>query len=77
MRQAILLAVMCMMLPLSGCFSPGESTQSNNEDSIYPNIYDRYELEWNWDGSYAMVLENGPYEPSQFHSNSYLSYMFG
>lgn len=62
MRQAILLAVMCLMLPLSGCFSPGESTQSNIEDSTYPNIYDRYELEWNWDGSYAMVLENGPYE---------------
>ena len=62
MRQAILLAVMCLMLPLSGCFSPDESTQSNIENSTYPNIYDRYELEWNWDGSYAMVLENGPYE---------------
>ena len=62
MRQAVLLAMMCLALPLSGCFSPDEISLIDTEESIYPNIYDRYELEWNWDGSYAMVLENGPYE---------------
>ena len=62
MRQAILLAVMYLTLPLSGCFSPDETSVTDTDDSTYPNIHDRYELEWDWDGSYAMVLENGPYE---------------
>ena len=30
-------------------------------ESIYPDIYERYNLEWDWDGEYAMVLEQGPY----------------
>ena len=62
MRQATFLAVMFLMLPLSGCFSPTSTTDADSDDTYYPDIYDRYTLEWNWDGSYAMVLEPGPFE---------------
>ena len=62
MRQAVLLALMCLMLPLSGCFSPSNDSAENGIESIYPDIYDRHELQWDWDGSYAMVLEPGPHE---------------
>ena len=62
MRQAILLALMCLTLPLSGCFSSNDSAYSSDDDSFYPDLYDRHEFEWNWTGSYAMVLEPGPHE---------------
>ena len=62
MRQAVLMALLCLMLPLSGCFSPEEDSSEQTSNSIYPDIYDRHELQWDWNGSYAMVLESGPYE---------------
>ena len=54
MRQAVLIALMCLMLPLSGCFSPSSDSAESGMDSIYPDIYDRHELQWDLDGSYAM-----------------------
>ena len=62
MRQAVLMALICLMLPLSGCFSPSNDSTESGMESIYPDIYDRHELQWDWDGSYAMVLEPGPHE---------------
>ena len=56
------MALICLMLPLSGCFSPSNDSTEIGIDSIYPDIYDRHELQWDWDGSYAMVLEPGPHE---------------
>ena len=62
MRQAIFMSIICLMLPLSGCFAPEELSSNDEMEYFYPNIYDRYDLEWTWNGSYAMVLEPGPYQ---------------
>ena len=62
MRQATFLALMFLMLPLSGCFSPASTADGDSDDAYYPDIYDRHNLDWNWDGTYAMVLEPGPFE---------------
>ena len=29
---------------------------------MYPDIYERHQLTWQWNGSYAMVLEPGPHQ---------------
>jgi len=62
MRQALFMAIMCLMLPLSGCFSSDEAGSPSTPEEIYPDIYDRHELEWEWNGSYSMVLEAGPHQ---------------
>jgi len=63
MRQALFLVALLLLLPLSGCFGDGKSNTTPDEDPMYPSIWDRHTLEWNWTGSYARVLEPGPYEP--------------
>ena len=62
MRTAMLLAMLVLIGPLAGCFG-GEDVidEEISTESIYPDIYERYNLEWDWDGEYAMVLEQGPY----------------
>ena len=30
---------------------------------IYPDIFERYNLDWNWTGTYSRVLEDGPHTP--------------
>ncbi|MEC7239529.1 MAG: hypothetical protein VXV81_05205, partial [Candidatus Thermoplasmatota archaeon] len=62
MRQAVMLIVMFLTLPLSGCLSSTSEITESESSSLYPDIYDRYNLQWDWNGSYAMVLEPGPYE---------------
>ena len=62
MRQALFLVALLLILPLSGCFGNAESSNTSDETSMYPSIWDRHTLEWNWTGSYARVLEPGPHE---------------
>ena len=57
-----MLIVMFLTLPLSGCLSSTSEITESESSSLYPDIYDRYNLQWDWNGSYAMVLEAGPYE---------------
>ena len=62
MRPAILLAILVLMAPLAGCFGLDESPAAKEPgDPFYPSITDRQFLEWDWNGTYAMVLEKGPY----------------
>ena len=63
MRQALFLTVLLLLTPLSGCFGTQETTSDNQEDSMYPSILERHTLEWNWTGSYARVLQDGPHSP--------------
>ena len=62
MRQALMLTVLLLTVPLSGCFGQSEPTASAEEPGMYPDIYERHTLEWNWTGSYARVLEDGPHQ---------------
>jgi predicted acyl esterase len=63
MRQALMLTVLLLTVPLSGCFGQSEPPVSPDETGMYPDIYDRHTLEWNWTGSYARVLQDGPHQP--------------
>jgi hypothetical protein len=58
----MMLALLIITTSLSGCFGAEETTQKTTVD-LYPDIYDRHNLDWNWTGSYSMVLEEGPYIP--------------
>lgn len=56
------MVLLMLLLPLSGCLSGDEINPiSQDESSPYPDIHERSNLEWNWSGEYAMVLEPGPY----------------
>ena len=61
MRTAFLLSLLFLLLPLSGCFGSSEDENLPQESSYYPDINDRQFLDWEWNGSYSMVLEQGPY----------------
>ena len=37
---------------------------------MYPSIWDRHTLEWNWTGSYARVLQDGPINPCRCRRRS-------
>ena len=63
MRTAFLLSLLFLLLPLSGCFGSSEDENLAQEFSYYPDINDRQFLDWEWNGSYSMVLEQGPYTP--------------
>ena len=62
MRQAVVLAALLLLVPLSGCFGDTTSTDATDSSSLYPSIWDRHTLDWNWTGSYARVLQDGPHE---------------
>ena len=61
MREAIFIACLVLTTSLSGCFGSDETDGMSDEDSIYPDIYTRHTLDWNWSDSYSYVLEEGPY----------------
>ena len=61
MDKAVFLAILVLLTPLSGCFGDEESKESTEESSYYPDINDRQYLDWEWNGTYSMVLEKGPY----------------
>jgi hypothetical protein len=56
------LAALLLFLPLSGCFGNDVVEQQEDPTSLYPSIWDRHTLTWNWTGTYAHVLEPGPHE---------------
>ena len=60
MRPAIILALL-FLAPLTGCFGEADKAVAEEEAPFYPHIEDRHTLEWNWSGSYSMVLEPGPH----------------
>ena len=45
MRQAVLLVLLLLLMPLSGCFGQTEATPESEIESMYPDIYDRHTLE--------------------------------
>lgn len=61
MRIAVLLTFLVLAGPLAGCFGDDEIIEETAIESYYPDIFDRQNLDWNWTGTYAMVLEEGPY----------------
>ena len=62
MRTALLLSLLVLAGPLAGCFGSDESSkEEDNTEPFYPNITDRQYLDWEWNGTYSMVLEPGPY----------------
>ena len=56
MRQALMLTVLLLTVPLSGCFGQSEPPTTPEDQSMYPSIWERHTMEWNWTGSYARVL---------------------
>ena len=63
MRQALFLTVLLLLTPLSGCFGSPENAEESEDESMYPSIWERHTLDWNWTGSYARVLQDGPHAP--------------
>ena len=62
MRVALLLSLLVLIGPLAGCFGNDEISKKGDPDEpFYPDINDRQYLDWDWNGTYAMVLEKGPY----------------
>ena len=56
------MTLLFVLVPLSGCLG-GEKTEDEPiESSYYPDIYDRKDLKWEWNGTYSMVLSPGPYD---------------
>ena len=53
--------ILVMLLPISsGCF--GESNESEViEDSGYPSVWDRYDIEYQMDDVFSRVTINGTY----------------
>ena len=62
MRSAWLLVLLVLLGPLSGCLGAQAPDGSDQiEPSMYPEVWDRHTLDWNWTDSYSYVLEPGPY----------------
>jgi len=61
MRTAVSLALLVLLTPLSGCFGSSDGEVTTSENPYYPNINDRQFLDWSWNGSYSMVLNEGPH----------------
>ena len=61
MREALFMTCLVLAMSLSGCFGSDETQEIGSEESLYPDIYSRHTLDWNWSDSYSYVLEPGPY----------------
>ena len=61
MRTAVLLSLLILLVPLSGCFGSSDEDKTPEPALYYPDINDRQFLDWEWNGSYSMVLEQGPH----------------
>ena len=61
MREALFMTCLVLTMSLSGCFGSDEAQEIGSEESLYPDIYSRHTLDWNWSDSYSYVLEPGPY----------------
>ena len=62
MRIAYLLVSLVLLGPMAGCFG-GDLSNAIDEDKegMYPSIWQRHDLDWNWTDSYSYVLEPGPH----------------
>ena len=60
MREALFMTCLVLTMSLSGCFG-SDGDKSDSSESIYPDIYSRHTLDWNWSDSYSYVLEPGPH----------------
>jgi hypothetical protein len=62
MRIAYLLVSLVLLGPMAGCFG-GDLSNAINDDTegMYPSIWQRQDLDWNWTDSYSYVLEPGPH----------------
>ena len=56
MREALFMTCLVLTMSLSGCFGSEESPTTEDEDTLYPDIYSRHTLDWNWSDSYSYVL---------------------
>ncbi|MBT5254192.1 MAG: hypothetical protein HOL72_00325, partial [Euryarchaeota archaeon] len=62
MRIAYLLVSLVLLGPLAGCFGGSLSDAiSDDKEKMYPSIWQRHNLDWNWTDSYSYVLQPGPY----------------
>ncbi|RJU81612.1 MAG: hypothetical protein DWB99_06080, partial [Candidatus Poseidoniales archaeon] len=61
MREAAFMTCLVLTMSLSGCFGSEEQSTVNEEDTLYPDIYSRHTLDWNWTDSYSYVLQPGPH----------------
>ena len=62
MRSAWMLVLLVLLGPLSGCLGASSTdAEAVDESTMYPNVWDRHQLDWNWTDSYSYVLEPGPY----------------
>ena len=61
MDKAVFLAGLVLLTSLSGCFGNSENEEIDEETPYYPDINDRQYLDWEWNGTYSMVLEKGPH----------------
>jgi len=56
------MTLLFVLVPLSGCLGSEKTEDEPIESSYYPDIYDRKDLKWEWNGTYSMVLSPGPYD---------------
>ena len=62
MWSAWLLVLLVLLGPLSGCLgAQAPDGGKASEASMYPEVWDRHTLDWNWTDSYSYVLEPWPY----------------
>ncbi|MGY8670949.1 MAG: hypothetical protein ACKVJ7_07865, partial [Candidatus Poseidoniales archaeon] len=61
MDKAVFLAALVLLTSLSGCFGAEEEPNQDSKFTYYPDINDRQFLEWEWNGTYSMVLDEGPH----------------
>ena len=60
--HAVVLALLVLCVPLSGCLSDIAGVESGAVDERL-RLEDRHLIDWNWTGSYSRVLEDGPHTP--------------
>ena len=58
--HAVVLALLVLCVPLSGCLSDIAGVESGAVDERL-RLEDRHLIDWNWTGSYSRVLEDGPH----------------
>jgi hypothetical protein len=58
--RAIILSLILLLIPFSGCLGNDEKTD-NSEEDYYPSIWDRNTLEWNTTHTHSFLLNPGPH----------------
>jgi hypothetical protein len=58
--RAIILSLILLLIPFSGCLGNNEKTD-NSEEDYYPSKWDRNTLEWNTSHTHSFLLNPGPH----------------